>query len=494
MESKRGRVAVIGAGPAGLFAAHLLAKENFHVALFESHSKPGGCASYFRRESSAGKASFDAGATLMNHFSEGQFLNRLLCHIEVSPPAFEKSKSVYFRQSSRPPFSLDLASPESFIQSLAQAFPEDAVQIKSFFPKIFRSAARINSAMQKVPHLPIECLQDLKLNLPLLPHVLPEFRKLFAGMSHSFKDDLKAQHFSEDFHRWVNMNTLITLQTDSSQAAPAWGAMALYFYLMDPGTFRGGMRAFFELLLGELKKKAEVYMRSAVLRVHQEGNKYFLENFLGVRSGPFDYVISSIPRFNTQELFSSRLTNSRSNWQHLKPIMWGAVTAYVVIKDQLSFPAAAFNLHSQKEGEDAYLSFSARDDLERSPQGHRTITICAHSGLDQWKEPTNYSEMKKAIGAKLLSHLHEACPGVEVIFQEFGTPRSFLRYTRRIEGSVGGVPLSRDYTLQHSLSQRTHLKNVYQIGDTSFPGQSIYGCAVGSCAAVEKILDRKLRF
>ena len=40
--AKRGRVGVIGAGPAGLTAAYLLQKEGFDVTVFESTDKPGG--------------------------------------------------------------------------------------------------------------------------------------------------------------------------------------------------------------------------------------------------------------------------------------------------------------------------------------------------------------------------------------------------------------------------------------------------------------------
>ena len=37
---------IIGAGVAGIAVAALLAKDGFKVKLIESHSKPGGCASF----------------------------------------------------------------------------------------------------------------------------------------------------------------------------------------------------------------------------------------------------------------------------------------------------------------------------------------------------------------------------------------------------------------------------------------------------------------
>ncbi len=42
----RGKVAVIGSGPAGLSVAAILAKQNYRVTVFEAHSKPGGVLRY----------------------------------------------------------------------------------------------------------------------------------------------------------------------------------------------------------------------------------------------------------------------------------------------------------------------------------------------------------------------------------------------------------------------------------------------------------------
>ena len=42
----RGKVAVIGSGPAGLSVAAILARQNYRVTVFEAHSKPGGVLRY----------------------------------------------------------------------------------------------------------------------------------------------------------------------------------------------------------------------------------------------------------------------------------------------------------------------------------------------------------------------------------------------------------------------------------------------------------------
>src|SRR4051812_30056929 len=115
----KNRVAVLGAGPAGLFTAHLLNKEGFKVALYESHSKPGGCASFFRRTTNAGPASFDAGATVLNGFSEGELMKKLIDHIGVEiPKPFLKIKGLYYRlPHQQRPFLVDVRSYSLFEES-----------------------------------------------------------------------------------------------------------------------------------------------------------------------------------------------------------------------------------------------------------------------------------------------------------------------------------------------------------------------------------------
>ena len=61
-------VAVIGAGFGGLGAALSLAERGADVALLETLSYPGGCASTYRRRG----CRFESGATLFSGFGEGQ--------------------------------------------------------------------------------------------------------------------------------------------------------------------------------------------------------------------------------------------------------------------------------------------------------------------------------------------------------------------------------------------------------------------------------------
>jgi phytoene dehydrogenase-like protein len=141
------------------------------------------------------------------------------------------------------------------------------------------------------------------------------------------------------------------------------------------------------------------------------------------------------------------------------------------------------------------MSFSSRKDPDRSPPGYRSVTMSTHlrPSPDRWVAGESYKADKLRFGQHALrSHFEEVFPNLNILFEDYGSPKTFVRYTRRQEGTVGGIPLTQAHTLFRSLPQRSSWPSVFQIGDTSFPGQSVYACAIGACAVSEKILGRKI--
>ena len=65
-----------------------------------------------------------------------------------------------------------------------------------------------------------------------------------------------------------------------------------------------------------------------------------------------------------------------------------------------------------------------------------------------------------------------------------GTPVTFEFYTRRPLGQVGG---SAQTSLFHVRGPRTHLPNVWLVGDSIFPGQSTAGVTLGALRTAETV-------
>ena len=511
---RKRRVAVIGAGPAGLFFSHLARREGLEVVLFEGHSKPGGCASYFRKKYSKegdAKALFDAGATVLSLLGEGEWLRNMVSSFGITLPRFHRMNEMEYRLSNLR-FTLDARSCESWIQSLAKEFPKDREVILQRFPKMAQQAQRLQNGLQRVPHLPIESWQDIVLNWRNLPSLLNLVPAFIGGVFTSFGETLDSWKISDPLRRWIDMNLLITLQAPSEEVHPLWASLALFFYPLGAGALEGGMNALFEPLLEKLNSDpgAQIFMKTPVTRIQELDDGRFCCVTIDRMVGPFDFVVSSIPSFNTEKLFDSPLFRRNFSWETLQEHLWGAVVSYVVVRDVARFPDEPFNVHSSRAssfasasgGGDVYLSFSARNDLKRVATGYRTLTLSTHAHLTEWRASTEkgaayrndpaYLHLKSCEGDKLLQHFRELYPESEIVFFEHGTPSTFARYTRREEGSVGGLPLTQEFTGFRSASQRTEHPGIYQIGDTRFPGQSVLGCAVGAQACLEKILGRVL--
>jgi phytoene dehydrogenase-like protein len=245
-------------------------------------------------------------------------------------------------------------------------------------------------------------------------------------------------------------------------------------------------------------------LRSRVIGVEKSDEGFWLRvkragDDLETREGPFAAVFSTLPRFNSELLAPRETFAPRDDWATNAPDLWGASAAYVALTDDSSWPDEAFNVHSKlsagpgPDGNDAYLSFSARGDETRAPNGLRVATLSTHVRLQGWdrENARDYSERKTALGSKLLEHVEawSRTPRAKFHHTEFAAPPSFERYTGRRAGNVGGLPMTHENTIRSPRSQRTRLAGFYQIGDTSFPGQSVLACALGAVIATEKFLS-----
>jgi phytoene dehydrogenase-like protein len=511
MRSTQGRIAVIGAGPAGLFFSHFARREGFQVVLFESHSKPGGCASFFRRKFPEGPVLFDAGATVLSSLADGAWLKRAIDSFGVALPEFHPMKQMRYCMNGTL-LEIDVGSEESWVASLAKAFPQDRQLLETQFLPRVAMARRMYRLIESGPHLPLQTRQDFVLNEGLLEEARPLAWDFLRGHFRSFQDQLKDWNASAAFMRWMDMHLFITLQAAAAETHPLWGLLAFFFYPMaGAGSLDRGMNGLFEPLLEKLKAdpEARVFMKCPVEQIEERGGELICRTAEGWQ-GPFDYIISSIPRFDSRHLFDSSWLGVDSSFEALKDDLWSSTVEYLVVKDHVSFPEEPFHVHSTRvgtmeeapEGGDLYCSFSRRGDLTRGPKEWRAVTLSTHARMDEWmpwqkngkayRSDPAYLAQKKSAGTQLTKHFLEIFPQAEILLEEPGTPTTFWRYTRRQGGSVGGIPLSQKFTGLRSFSQRTRHPRIFQIGDTSFPGPSVWACAVGARLAMEKLLNKKL--
>ncbi len=486
------KVAVVGAGAAGLAAAWELKRAGFSVDIFEAHSKPGGCASYFRRAHENEKVLFDAGATVLWSLAEGDFLRQKLNQWKIATPPFHRHLFHRFSLDGKT-FDLDARSEVAWTNSLIANFPQDKAFIEKHFPIFFKVSKALNNMLSQVPAEPFLNASHSLLNLKLLPRLLPlapcflkyprDFSKLIQDCSLSFKS-------------WMEMHLLITLQAKSADVDTLYAACALSFYPLGAGALEGGMASLFEALAKQFPAEdCKLHMRTPVLQISNA--KGYLVHTPNHTFGPYSHVLLSCPRWNSQDLFGAPLFSSLG-WEETKSKLWSAIVAYIVVKDDPRYPQEAFN-HQVKHGADEiYFSVSRRDDKLRASAAWRVATASTHERLGKWDyadyckkkdfpNRQNYEEQKSLHKEKFL-RASQFVFSDSPAFIEVASPKTFLHYTQRKEGFVGGIPLRREFSFFNAPSQETRLTNVYQIGDTAFPGQSIVNCMIGAAEASRKIL------
>ena len=165
------------------------------------------------------------------------------------------------------------------------------------------------------------------------------------------------------------------------------------------------------------------------------------------------------------------------------PVKWGAITGYFLIRLDQELESIYHQIHVKDHS--YFFSFSEKDDESKSNEKWLTLTISTHCDLQ--KKIKNKNEYQKDIEEVIHSNFKTKeleCVGI-------GTPFTFEKFTSREKGCVGGIPHSIDNNLLTFPNFLTGLKNFYQLGDTTFPGQGIVGVIQGAFNFTDQIPQKR---
>jgi phytoene dehydrogenase-like protein len=276
---------------------------------------------------------------------------------------------------------------------------------------------------------------------------------------------------------------LISAQTEAPHVPFLIGAMALAY----PATTfapKGGMKGFMQFLEGECKKhKVEIKTNSKVQSIYQQQVKLMHQEFQA------DRLILNLTRWDLPELFRHEERDQLQVEMKQNKEAWGAFTLYFACPSQIK------NLYQQVHlnhplVKNYFISFSSPTDRTRSPEGWQSVTISTHIEAYQWflMNKEDYKINKTNIQNLILNDFKQRFGMRELKYLTAGTPRTFERYTGRKAGFVGGLPFLYGMNPWNLIGHNTPLKEVYRVGDTTFPGQGIVGVVAGALA-----LDQELK-
>ena len=486
-------VLVVGSGIAGLTAAALAAAEGADTVVLEGHTRPGGCAADFPRRG----IMFPAGATLMSGFEPGglhAWVYRRL-GLPIRARRLDRAMTVHLpdRTVSVP---TDAAA---WTEERRRAFPELGRRGERFWRRMATLAARAHALASRRPTLPITTLGELVRAAALAS---PGVVAALPALTRTVGDELRAAGIwgAVAHRRFVDSQLLISMQCLADEAVALNGALALELYRFGCFYLAGGTATVARDLVQALSARGgTIRYRSWVRSLRRRDELWVAETAEGERYRA-RAVVANVPPSNLVGLLGDEAPSRLTRRATRDDVGWGAVVLHAAIERRgldgpwpryhqtVADPAAPL-----EEGNGSFVSLYLAEDSRRPDVV--PLTVSTHTRVEPWLDATDraaYVERKYAYADRLLAAAEVAVPDIRarLRFAEVATPRSFLRWTGRHRGRVGGLPQTRAHANFAALSHRVGPPGLFICGDTVFPGQGTIGVTLSGINAARDAVAR----
>ena len=465
---------VIGAGSAGLSFAALMEQRGHSVAVLEAHSIPGGCSSYFERDGFI----FDAGATTLSGLKKGRPLYNLIEQLDLKLELTNIDPGIV---SILPTQNVNrYKNFDQWIGELAEKFPEiDHRKLWAKFLKIENQGWGLSATFKNIPLRSFKKISSF-FNLKALRAVgaLPA---LFRSVDQEL---IAAKITNPEYLRMIDEMLFITAQNNRQDTPLLMGSMGLG-YPDDTFYATGGMKAFAHAIAS---KCSNIFYKNKVQRIVPVTSGFEVVTNKSVFKSK--KLVSTIPLWNHADLFEDqKIKEFYHNYPAPIPDdCWSAFMIYLTVPIDKKRSSLYYQIHTDAiphcQTRSFFVSLSHPDDAIRSINGRQVVTISTHTKAHVWlglgsEEYTN----KKAQSAEfILKVLQEKFQLQDSDLQNIitGSPKSFIKYTNRFSGLVGGIPHSLKRNPLDFLIARSPVENFYMLGDTQFPGQGIAAVVLGA--------------
>lgn len=486
-------VIVIGSGIGGLVTATQLATKGIKVLVLERYLIPGGSAGYFEREGYR----FDVGASMIFGFGENgttNLLTRALSAVNVTMETIPDPVQIHYHL----PHNLDLKVHRDygqFLEELYRHFPEEKEGIKKFYDECWQVFNALNSmellSLEEIRYLsrvffqhPLSCL-NLVRYLPL--NVGDVARKYI-------KNPQLLKFIDMECYCWSVVPADLTPMINAGMVF----SDRHYGGINYP---KGGVGKIGELLAEGLQKlggKIQYQARvTEIIIQHQQaigvrladGKEYYAER-----------VVSNATRWDTFEKLvnPSQKPRKEKKWQENYRQSPSFLSLHLGVEEKvLAHNPECHHIILENwadlEGEQGtiFVSIPTLFDRTLAPEGYHIIHTFTPSSMDYWQglSPKQYEYKKEEAAGRLIERLEAIFPGLDVglDYMEIGTPRTHRRFLGRINGTYGPIPARKLRGLLSMPFNRTGVKNLYCVGDSTFPGQGLNAVAFSGFSCAHRI-------
>ncbi len=484
-------VIVIGSGIGGLVTATQLAAKGIKVLVLERYLIPGGSAGYFENEGYR----FDVGASMIFGFgTEGttNLLTRALDAVNVKMETIADPVQIHYHL----PNNLDLKvhrEYDRFLEELYHRFPEEKDGIKKFYDECWAVFNALNSmellSLEEIRYLtrvffqkPLACLSLVKY-LPL--NVGDVARKYIKNPELLKFIDMECYCWSvvpADLTPMINAGMVFSDRHYGGINYPKGGV----------GKIGETLAEGLEKLGGEIQYQARV--TEIIVENHQavgvrlaNRKEYYAQRIVSnaTRWDTFDKLIEKKPRKEVKWQQNYRQSPSFLNL-HLgveaKVLAHNPECHHIILEDWNNLEAEQGTI---------FVSIPTLLDRTLAPEGYHIIHTFTPSSMDYWQglTPKQYEFKKEEAAGRLIERLERIFPGLDagLDYMEIGTPRTHRRFLGRINGTYGPIPARRLLGLLSMPFNSTAIKNLYCVGDSTFPGQGLNAVAFSGFSCAHRI-------
>ena len=486
-------VIIIGAGIGGLVTATQLAAKGGKVLVLERYTIPGGSAGYFEREGYR----FDVGASMIFGFGNRgttNLLTRALKSVNVSLETIADPVQIDYHL----PEGLEIKvhrDYEKFLQELREYFPHETEGIGKFYQECWKVFNCLNSmellSLEEPRYLtrvffqhPLACLGLVK----YLPINVGDIARRYI------KDPKLLKFIDMECYCWS------VVPADRTPMINAGMVFSDRHYggINYP---KGGVGKIAETLVEGLEKAGgEIQYKARVTKILMEKGKAVGVKLANSKEYRAKRIVSNATRWDTFEklLSEDKIPAKEKQWQNRYQKSPSFLNLHLGVKADVIPPGSDCHhilledwQKMEEEQGTVFVSIPTLLDPELAPEGYHIIHTFTPSWMDYWQglSPKEYEEKKEDAAARLIHRLENIFPGIAagLDYQEVGTPRTHRRFLGRFNGTYGPIPKKKLPGLLTMPFNRTTIKGLYCVGDSTFPGQGLNAVAFSGMSCSHRI-------
>lgn len=485
-------VAVIGGGIAGMATALRLQAKGFSTIILEAHGQPGGCAGFFRRKGFA----FDVGATTLVDFGATGVGGELFSSTNIPLPEADLLDYKLWLPDREVTMHYDKTLWEAERLVKFGNTPEHI----AFWKFLDHIANVFWNASRNGIKLPIQNTGDIVQAIRAIG-----IRNIFLTryIHWTFLDALKKFNLQDDVVLRSALGMLVEDTVHSTvDKAPLINA-ALGITIRGAGIQRakGGMKGLWDHFITHYKKiGGRLVVGNTVSRVTMADPIFYLHGSKGIFQAK--KVVSAVPAEITYRLVPHVIRKRFESYvKRDGKSLGGAIVVFLgVPEEEVSQQSITHHQLLQDyekpfgNGNNMFISVSSSGDSKSAPPGYRAVMLSTHCAIQEWEGLTDevYEEKKNAIGNHLLKLARRVYPGLgkNAVIYEVGTPRTYLKYTGRPQGAVGGVRQTFENSNFNALPHNIGVRNFWLAGDSTWPGLGTVACILGSRIVADQVVSR----